>query len=59
MFAPHNGKLQYAMGQIYVIWSHYNFIDYKDNGRRNNHTGDSSVLIDADKGIDFKIIFTW
>jgi len=54
MYDSDNGRLQYARGKIFVIWAHYNL--FKDDGR---HTADSSILIDADKGVDFEIMWTW
>lgn len=59
MFNPHNGRLVYARGKIFAVFAHYNFFGYYDTGKRNVHTGDSTVFLDVLTGEKTGNAFTW
>ncbi|KAL4449646.1 hypothetical protein ABPG74_007469 [Tetrahymena malaccensis] len=59
MYNPHNGRLNYARGKIQAIWAHYNHFGFKDDGSRNDHTGDTMISLDADTGYNQNIFWSW
>ncbi|KAL4449640.1 hypothetical protein ABPG74_007463 [Tetrahymena malaccensis] len=59
MYRPHNGRLNYARGKIQAIWAHYNHFGFKDDGSRNDHTGDTMISLDADTGYNQNIFWSW
>lgn len=59
MHNPHNGRLIYARGKIFGVFAHYNFFGLKDDGSKDNHTGDTSFFLDAETGIKYGHAFNW
>lgn len=42
-----------------MVFAHYNFFGYYDDGRRNVHTGDSTVFLGAEDGENLGYAFNW
>ncbi len=47
MYNPHNGKLLYARGRIFIAWAHTNSF-----GPNNDHSGCTMFSVDALTGND-------
>jgi hypothetical protein len=47
MYRPYNGRLINAREKIFAVFAHYNHFGLYDDGRRNDHTADSSVFLDT------------
>ena len=56
MYKPHNGKLVYARGRVFVAWAHYNHFGMKE-GKRDDHTGCSLISLDSLEGNDLSPYF--
>jgi hypothetical protein len=58
MYNPHNGKLLYARGRVFIAWAHYNHFGMKD-GARNDHTGCTLISVDVKTGNNRLLYFTF
>lgn len=59
MYKPHNGRLTYMRDKIFIVFAHYNFFGFKDDGSRNAHTGDSTVFLGVNDGENLGWAFNW
>ena len=58
MFKPSNGKVAYNKGRIGVVFAHYNHFGLKEDGSRDDHTGDTIVHFD-ENGQNEILVSTW
>ncbi len=54
MYNPHNGKLLYVRGRIFIAWAHTNSF-----GPNNDHSGCTMISVDALTGNDRLLYFTF
>ena len=58
MFKPANGKVAFNKGRIGVVFAHYNHFGLKEDGTRDDHTGDTIVHFD-ENGENEILISSW